>query len=691
MILSAISVLAGASGSLYVGKRTYNTYRKKKKPWTVYAEKIAKKQKKKRKIRGLFGGGERELQLKEISSTDKARELAPEEKKAQLNLAAASAALTLSVAGALLYSPFLSLASVLFNVVTDIPIFKNAYHMARTREVGVDTLTSVVIIASVFGKYFIALSISSTSYSLSKYLRLKIQDKSSRQLIDVFRQQPRLVWVLVDGVEVEVPFEQLRVGDMVVVHAGGVIPADGTITEGVASIDQHILTGESQPAELGVGQEVFASTVVLSGRICIEVKKAGEETTVARIGDILNNTVEFESKVQWRAERITDQTAWATLIGGTLLFPFLGFGGAGAFVNAHFKYRMSIVAPIGIMNYLGVMSQHQILVKDGGTLDLLSQVDTLVFDKTGTLTEEQPTMTQIHSCSEYDSNQILALAAAVESKQTHLIAKAILQEAKTRQLTLPPIDNTEYKIGYGLTVVISDQIVRVGSARFMEMEKILIPSSIRQIGEFCHHQGHSLVMVAQGDKLIGALELHATVRKEAQEIINQLKSRPNIKSTHIISGDHETPTRKLAQELGIDHYYAETLPQDKANLIEELQSQGRFVCYVGDGINDGVALKKAQVSISLRGASTVATDTAQIILMDQSLNQLVRLFDLADEFKQNMDLGFMMIGGATIVGMTGALFLHFGLLHTIILGHTALTASILNASTPLLKHHWKES
>ena len=362
----------------------------------------------------------------------------------------------------------------------------------------------------------------------------------------MFRQQPNNVWVLVEGVEVEIPFEQLKVGDTVVVDAGGLIPADGTITDGMASINQHLLTGESQPAEKGVGDPVFASTVVMSGRIYIQVEKAGEESIVAQIGQILNNTADLKSAMQLRTEVMADKTVLPTLAVSGLSLPFIGPNGAAAILNAHFKYKMGIVAPVGILNYLNLMSQNHILIKDGRTLDLLNQVDTVVFDKTGTLTEEQPYVGNIYTCSEYDENAVLTYAAAAEHKQTHPIARAIQKEA-----------------------------------------------------------------------------------------------------------------------------------------------EGKFVCYVGDGINDAIALKKSQVSVSMRGASTVATDTAQIVLMDGSLNQLVRLFDIAREFKANMNVGFMTLLVPTIVGIAGAVFLHFGLAHTIILGYGGLTVGVLNGMRPMLKNQRK--
>ena len=222
-------------------------------------------------------------------------------------------------------------------------------------------------------------------------------------------------------------------------------------------------------------------------------------------------------------------------------------------------------------------------------------------------------------------NELLTFAAAAELlcplgyKQTHPIALAIRQEASNRELNLPSVHESEVEVGYGLKVRVDfrangEKLIRIGSGRFMEMEGIGLPAGYEKMEEESHAQGHSLVYVAINDQLGGAIELVPTIRPEAKAIITSLRQR-NI-SIVIISGDHEKPTQKLAEELGIDNYFAETLPENKASLIANLQEEGRKVCFVGDGINDGVALKKANVSISLRGASTVATDTAGIILMD---------------------------------------------------------------------------
>ncbi len=348
--------------------------------------------------------------------------------------------------------------------------------------------------------------------------------------------------------------------------------------------------------------------------------------------------------------------------------------------------------PISVLNFLRIASENNILIKDGRVFESLSQVDTIVFDKTGTLTEEHPHVGKIYTFNESNENELLKYAAMAEYKQVHPIAKAILKKAHEQKLSLPKIDYASYEVGYGIKVNYSNKLILVGSINFMEMEEIAIPEEMKNIKSDCDEHGYSLVIVAIDNQIKGAIELRATIRPEAKNIINELRQR-NM-SIYIISGDQESATKQLAHELGIKNYFANTLPEKKAHLIEKLQKEGKYVCFIGDGINDSIALKKAQVSISLHGASAVATDTAQILLMDKSLNRLSQLFDLADELNTNLNIGMLTttIPGIMIIG--GALFLHFGIVTSIILSYSGLTAGMLNSMLPLLKHHsnnWEQS
>ncbi|MEK7991979.1 MAG: heavy metal translocating P-type ATPase [Thiotrichaceae bacterium] len=603
------------------------------------------------------------------------------ERENTIGILSAGTSLGLAIGG--VFNPVLGIASVPFLAYNGRKIYRNTIKQLKEGKVSVDTLLALTLTGCLIGGYFIAASIAMLMMRSAERLVAKVTQESKQNLMESFSQQPNVVWIEVDGIEVKIPFEKLRVDDIVVAHAGEMIPADGEVVDGIANVDQHILTGEAHPVDREKGDKVFASTIVLSGNIRIKVEKAGSEATVAKIINVLNNTIDFKSSTQLRAESLSLHLVKPALIAGTVALPLVGFSGALAAVNSHPKDKMMIIAPISILNYLNIATEHGILIKDGRSLELLNKVDTLIFDKTGTLTEEQPHVGRIYSCSDYTELEILTYAAAAEYKQTHPVARAVLHAANhVYHLEIPKVEESEYKLGFGLTVQVNGRKVHVGSHRFMEVENIEISQTMQTRLTFSYEQGHSMVMVAVNDKLIGAVELVPTVRPEAKEIIDLLKQHTKIDTTYIISGDSETPTSKLAHDLGIDYYFAETLPENKAELIGKLQDEGRFICYVGDGINDSIALKKAQVSISLSGASTVATDTAQIILMDSGLKHLPALFELAKEFNSNMNMSFALMVTPAILSIGGTFLLSFGIAQSIMLNMVGLSLGVGNAMRP---------
>ncbi|ETW93825.1 MAG: hypothetical protein ETSY1_37555 [Candidatus Entotheonella factor] len=350
---------------------------------------------------------------------------------------------------------------------------------------------------------------------------------------------------------------------------------------------------------------------------------------------------------------------------------------------------MKILAPLSLLNYLKIAAEHHMIVKDGRVLELLHEVDTIVFDKTGTLTHEQPYVMDIHVCGSYTATELLRFAAAAESRQSHPIANAIRQEAERCQLALPPLDDAAYEVGYGLKVAIGGQVIRVGSERFMAKEGIDVSPGLMAAQEHCHSHGYVLVYVAIDGTMGGAIELHPTIRPEVKEMIAALRQRQL--DLYIVSGDHEQPTRQLAQELGIESYVAQTLPEQKAELIAQLQDEGKSVCFIGDGINDAIALKTAHVSVSLNGASTVALDTAQVLFTDGTLNPLLNLFELADDVEANMRRHVVCQFSSTPFVLIGVYAWQFRFFETLLLHTVGGFAGIANSLSPVFDKKWKAS
>jgi P-type E1-E2 ATPase len=314
----------------------------------------------------------------------------------------------------------------------------------------------------------------------------------------------------------------------------------------------------------------------------------------------------------------------------------------------------------------------------------MNEVDTVLFDKTGTLTRERPEVSRIIASRGFDQGQILQFAAAAEKRFHHPIALAILHKAQELDIELPPTDDTQYKVGYGITVAVEGRTICVGSKRFMDLEGVEITPEVAGALEECHDEGHTMVMVSVDGKLGGALELHAAVRPEVRQIIQGLRQR-GIKHIAIISGDHEAPTRKLAESLGMDRYFAQVLPADKADHVIALQKEGRKVCFVGDGINDSIALKQANVSISLRGASSIATDTAHIVFLEEGLSKLCDLRDIAHDLDQNVRRSWRLILAPNIACIAGVFTLGFGIMASVVTNNVAALAALANGMLPLRK------
>jgi P-type E1-E2 ATPase len=379
---------------------------------------------------------------------------------------------------------------------------------------------------------------------------------------------------------------------------------------------------------------------------------------------------------------LADKAVIPTLAVGAVGLATMGPFGAVAVLNSDFGTGIRMAAPLAMLSSLALCANKGILVKDGRALELMNEVDTVLFDKTGTLTRERPEVGRIIAAEGFTEDQILRYAAAAERKFHHPIALAILHKAKERNLELPRIDDTQYKVGYGITVHVEGREVRVGSKRFMETEGIELPVEVREGLELSHEDGHTVVMVSVDGQLGGALELQAAVRPEVREIVAGLRAR-GIKHLAIISGDHDAPTRKLAESLGMDRYFAQVLPADKADYVEKLQKEGRKVCFVGDGINDSIALKKANVSISLRGASSIATDTAHIVFLEEGLAKLCELRDISRELDRNVKRSWNLILAPNIACIVGVFSLGFGIMASVVTNNVAALAALGNGMLPL--------
>lgn len=539
---------------------------------------------------------------------------------------------------------------------------RQAYRtLSEERRVGAYGVSLIILAGSLFTGSITALSLAVFSTTFLRYIVARQEGHAGQNVTAALADQPRSVFLVVGDAEVEIPLNKLQTDDVIAVSAGQVIPVDGVVVAGYAAVDQRMLTGESLPADKMAGDRVLSSSVLLQGRLHIRVQLSGQETVAALAARTLAGLTDYTRELSRRAERQQDRLVMPMLALAGATGVMWGADSALAALWTMPGQRMLFLGPLTMWNFMQVAARRGILVKSGRALERLHQVDTVVFDKTGTLTQDQPEVCRVHLFADLSESELLSLAAIAERGQTHPIARALQQAALSggseppRATALAPAE-TVVTLGRGLSTTVAGERIHLGSRRLMADLGVENLQRADGIQDDAHRRGHSLLYVAREGVLLGAIDLRPAVRPEAGALINELQRRG--KQVLLISGDEEGPTSSLAAQLGIGTYYAAALPEDKSNLIARLQGEGRVVCYVGDGINDSLALRRADVSVSIKTASTMATSMSSVVLMHDDLGQLIPFFDMAGRFEHYMRANrissnlpaFAVLGGTMVFG-----------------------------------------
>lgn len=512
-------------------------------------------------------------------------------------------------------------------------------------------------------------------------LYLRTKDRSRRMISEMFGKQADIAWLVTDTGETSVAIGDLKVGDVVVVQAGDLIPVDGKVVSGAARVDQQMLTGEERPVELFPGELAFAGTQLISGRVHIKAERTGAETTAGRIVAILNQTTEYRLTTEIQAKKIADRSAPYHLAVGALAVPFIGlYRTAGLLLALPTAEVLLFTGPIGMLKTLSRAAEHGIAIMDGRTLEMLPEVDTVVFDKTGTLTHPVPAVDQIVCETGVRESHLLTWAAAAEHRQTHPVAQGIRAEADRRGLDVPEPEETDYSPSNGIQARIEAGLIQVGSGRYMNMVGVTLTERALETEAAARSMGRPFVFVARDGVLAGTIVLRTSLRPEAREVVRALQDRGL--HVRILSGDGAAQTEAAAEELGVDGWDAEVLPQEKAAVVQKLRDEGRFVCFVGDGINDLVAMRAAQVSVAVAGATTAANAVAGVIVFDGDLKRVVDMLKIGDLFRKRMSESIMVSFLPDSISVATILFGGGGFMTAVVLGWISVGMSIATFVRP---------
>jgi heavy metal translocating P-type ATPase len=521
--------------------------------------------------------------------------------------------------------------SVLAGLVlaSDIPALLRATAALGRRRLDGDVLEASTLALLVTRGNYVASALLTWLRSVGEYIVAKTVVTTQRSLYDLVADPDQTVARLRGRSRQLVRVAALDIGDIITIDAGGQIPVDGTVVGGEALVNQQTVTGEALPVERRSGDRVFAATLVEHGHLQVRVDRVGLDTAVGRIVRAIEAAAAEKSDIQLFAERLADREVGRTLILAALGAGFSRSLDAGtAILVADYGLAARVGIPTAIVTSIQRASAMGILIKGPRALENLARVDTVVFDKTGTLTSGTPRVTRVVSyVRSLTERDLVRLAAAAESEFRHPVARAILRVAAEQRVRIPTASSTTESVGLGVAVEVEDMRVLLGSHRFMESRGVDLEAA-RAEEAAAHAVGASPTFVAVDGRLAGMFVLEDELRTEARSAVRALRAR-RMQNVIMLSGDHAEPSRVIAESLGLRHHHADLLPEDKARLIEELKAEGRVVAMVGDGVNDALALDTADVGIAVPGGAPVATEVADVVLLQGGLDRVVRALDLA--------------------------------------------------------------
>ncbi|MEW6358905.1 MAG: FtsH protease activity modulator HflK [Planctomycetota bacterium] len=528
--------------------------------------------------------------------------------------------------------------AILLTIIGGYRIFLEAIRGLFRRRIAADLAIAIAAVAALVIKEYAAAAEVIFIMLIGQGLELFAVDRTRgaiRKLLDLSPEQAR---VRRDGEEKMVPIEDVVTGDVVIVRPGERIPVDGDVVEGRSSVDQSPITGESMPVTKETGSETFAGTINGAGRLEIRVTAVGEDTKLAEIIHLVEEAEESKAPVQRRVDRYARFFVPAVIVVAILTY-FISkkYGGEGvsSIVRAvsvlivACPCALVLATPTAVVAALGRLARSGILVKGGIHLEAAGEVDAVVFDKTGTLTCGKPAIAEITAFGGSGKTHVLSLAAAIEQNSEHILAELIVTHAKGQGAPISPVEGFTPLPGLGVKAELEGKRLLVGGRKLMEQSDIEISAEAARALDAMAQAGHTVVLVAHGDRLVGAIGVEDVLREEARETVEHLKAI-GIGHISLLTGDHERVAAKTARQAGIRSWTAELLPGDKVEAIKRMQSEGRKVAMIGDGINDAPSLATADVGIAMGGIGTdIAMEAADIVFMTDDLSRLAETIDVS--------------------------------------------------------------
>ena len=531
-------------------------------------------------------------------------------------------------------------------LVKSLSYIKKALSCVGRRKIEVPLLDGIAITTSIVrGDYGTAGSVMFL-LDLGEIMEEWTHKKSVDDLAKKMSLNVSKVWLSVDGKEVLTDVSKIETGDCVTVHMGNVIPLDGVVKEGEGMVNQASLTGEAIPVAKKQGGYVYAGTVLEEGELLIEVKENSGTTKYEKIVAMIEETEKLKSTVESRAEHLADRLVPYTLAGTGLVYLLTrNVTKALSVLMVDFSCALKLSMPISVLSAMREAQSHGITVKGGKFLESMAEADTIVFDKTGTITKAQPVVSDVISFCDEEPDELLRIAACLEEHFPHSMAKAVVRAAMDKGLVHEENHSkVEYIVAHGISSRIQDKKVIIGSYHFVfEDEQCVIPQGKEELFESLSGECSHLYLAIDG-VLAAVIAITDPIREEAPQVVSMLR-KCGLSKIVMMTGDSERTAKVVAAKVGVDEYYSEVLPEDKASYVEKEHQAGRKVIMIGDGVNDSPALSAADVGIAICDGAEMAREIADITIAGNNLEELVTLKRLSNALVKRIHGNYRQIVG----------------------------------------------
>jgi Cu2+-exporting ATPase len=545
--------------------------------------------------------------------------------------------------------------------------------------------------------YFEAATVILTLVLLGQLLEAKAHSKTNNAVKELLKLAPNKAIKIENGEEKEISIEDIKIGDLLRVKPGDKIPVDGVITEGKSSVDESMITGEPVPVDKAEDDKVTSGTINGKQSFVMKAQKVGSDTLLSQIIHMVNNASRSKAPIQNLADKISGYFVPVVIVISIITFILWKFLGPEptlvyAFVNAiavliiACPCALGLATPMSVMVGVGKGAQEGVLIKNAESLEKLNKVDVLIVDKTGTITEGKPSVEEVISTSTYSKDELIQLVASVNSQSEHPLAEATVEYAKKSKVDFLKIDDFDSITGMGVKAIINDKIVLIGNEKLMSEHSIQVTGEIAERSKAQQEKGKTVPFIAVNRELVGFVVISDAIKETSRLAIKNLKAK-GIKVI-MMTGDNAFTAKAVAEEVDLDEFEADCLPEDKLKKVEELQSKGLLVAMAGDGINDAPALALADVGIAMGTGTDVAIESSDVTLVKGDLSGIVKARTLSHKVMKNIKQNLFFALAYNTIGIpiaAGVLFPFFGLLLSPMIAALAMSFSSVSVIANALR------